>query len=265
MTGNQRTRVSRRTFLASIGAGIGALGTLPVVHQGSADSSPLIVGHRGVAGLEPPNTIVGVRRAEELGADGVGLDVRQTADGELVLFHDPILDLTTNASGRVEDQTLEELQDVRVEGEPLPTLREALEVVAPTDQLLFLELKGECDPGPVLELIEEYGLVSRTILTAFDAAALTDIETGAVRRGLLGKVPNPDLFDSAAAMDSAFAITHYVPYGLEWFVEEANRHGIRPGVWELESTELHIEDALSFDIDVLTTNRPDIALEKIDR
>lgn len=262
---DERSRVSRRTVLTTVGAGIAALGTLPVVHQGSVDSSPLIVGHRGAAGLEPPNTVAGIRRARELGADGVGLDVRRTADDGLVLFHDPILDLTTNASGRVEDATLDDLQNARVDGEPLPTLREGLEAIAPTNMLLFLELKRGGYAEQTLETVREYGLASRTILTSFDARRLADLETGAVRRGLLGKIPTPDLFDAAADIGSAFAVTHYVPYGLEWFVEEANRHGVRPGVWELESTEMQIEDALSFDIDVLTTNRPDIALETIDR
>lgn len=116
----EKSRISRRTVLASLGVGVTALGTLPVVHQGSVDSSPLIVGHRGAAGLEPPNTVAGIRRAHELGSDGVGLDVRRTADDELVLFHDPVLDLTTDASGRVEDATLDDLQNARVDGEPPP-------------------------------------------------------------------------------------------------------------------------------------------------
>jgi glycerophosphoryl diester phosphodiesterase len=51
----------------------------------------LVVGHRGVAGHEPENTLRSFRRALEFGVDGIELDVRLSADGELVVFHDATL------------------------------------------------------------------------------------------------------------------------------------------------------------------------------
>ena len=50
--------------------------------------SPLVLGHRGVRGARPENTIEAFRLAFESGLDGIECDVQRSKDGELVLFHD---------------------------------------------------------------------------------------------------------------------------------------------------------------------------------
>lgn len=50
-----------------------------------------VFGHRGASAAAPENTIEAYRLAGELGAEGVELDVRRTADGVLVLHHDAVL------------------------------------------------------------------------------------------------------------------------------------------------------------------------------
>lgn len=261
----ERTRlVSRRRVLGSLGAGVAALGLTPVVHQGSYDGSPLVVGHRGAAGLEAPNTVAGIRRAADLGAHGVSLDVRRTADDELVLFHDPILDISTDGNGPVEEATLADIRDLRVDGEPLPTLREGLEALDGTGLLLFLELKKTGYAARTLDVVREFGLLERTVITSFKAPALAEVESAPVDLGTIGSVPEPGLVDDAVASGSSYVMSHYTPYGVEWLVEEARSRDVRVGVWELVSTKTHIEDALSFDIDVLITNRPDLALDLMD-
>jgi glycerophosphoryl diester phosphodiesterase len=55
-----------------------------------------IIAHRGASRAERENTLAAFARAGGLGADGVELDVRRTADDRLVVHHDPRL-----ADGRV--------------------------------------------------------------------------------------------------------------------------------------------------------------------
>ena len=62
--------------------------------------SPVIIGHRGAAGLEPENTLPSFRAAVALGVQAVELDVH-VCDGELIVIHDPTLERTTNGSGEV--------------------------------------------------------------------------------------------------------------------------------------------------------------------
>lgn len=56
-----------------------------------SNAAPLIIAHRGGAGLRPENTLAAVRHALELGVDGIEVDVHLTADGVVVVHHDFIL------------------------------------------------------------------------------------------------------------------------------------------------------------------------------
>lgn len=50
----------------------------------------LVLGHRGASASAPENTPAAFRLADEMGADGVELDVRVTPDGRLLVAHDPL-------------------------------------------------------------------------------------------------------------------------------------------------------------------------------
>lgn len=71
---------------------------------------PLVIAHRGGAGLWPENTLHAFERAASLGADVIELDVRLTADGALVVIHDATVERTTEGRGRVGDLSLADLQ-----------------------------------------------------------------------------------------------------------------------------------------------------------
>ncbi len=66
--------------------------------------------HQGGAREAPSSTMFALRRAVELGADVLELDVHRSADGHLVVCHDPTVDRTTEGSGRIADLTLGQLQ-----------------------------------------------------------------------------------------------------------------------------------------------------------
>ena len=120
------------------------------------EKKALIIGHRGAMGHETENTIASVKKALELGVDMIEIDVFLIKSGELVVFHDEILDSLTNTSGRIEDFTLEELQKVVVKGNhQIPTLDEVIET-ADKLVLLNIELKGKNTAEPTLKLLQKY-------------------------------------------------------------------------------------------------------------
>lgn len=68
--------------------------------------------HRGASGYAPENTLDAFRKAVEMGADGIELDVQMTKDGELVVIHDETIDRVSNGKGWVKDYTYEELKNL---------------------------------------------------------------------------------------------------------------------------------------------------------
>jgi hypothetical protein len=143
-------------------------------------STPIPFAHRGGAKRWPENTLVAFRNAAELGYQHIETDVHETSDGELVLFHDPTLDRTTNGRGNLADCTLAELKrldagyhfvedgsytfrdaDVRI-----PTLEEALEL---DPSIRYnLEVKPE-DPKIAKHLwdfVEHHGIHDRVLVAS---------------------------------------------------------------------------------------------------
>ena len=75
-----------------------------------ARARPLLVAHRGGGGIFPENTMPAFVGAARLGVDAVELDAHLTADGELVVLHDPTLERTTDGAGAVAEMRLAEIQ-----------------------------------------------------------------------------------------------------------------------------------------------------------
>lgn len=264
MAGSPAHRLSRRRLLggfASICA-VGSAGGLMVeqARAGRASSRPAIVSHRGAAGLAPPNTVAGIQRALELEVDGIELDVRQTKDGTLVLFHDPVLDWATDGHGRVEETRWEDIASARIGGEPIPRLTDALAVLADANVELFLEAKRVGYTAAILDRVEEYGLRDALRLISPKPDALTPAREAGLPVGLVGVAPNPELLKTATAIGATSVSTHYVPSAYPWFVKAAHENGLRAGIWHLLETRESLAAASSAGPDFITTNRPDLAV-----
>ena len=65
-----------------------------------------VVAHRGASGVFPENTAVAFQEAIRLDVDAIELDVHLTADGELLVIHDPTVDRTSDGEGPVVLHTL---------------------------------------------------------------------------------------------------------------------------------------------------------------
>lgn len=108
-----------------------------------------IGGHRGGIDEAPENTMAAVRRAVELGADAVEIDVRFSDDGRPLVLHDMTLDRTTDCDGEVARRAWSELTDCDAgswfepgfAGERVPALDAALAELSRTDLVVYLHVK----------------------------------------------------------------------------------------------------------------------------
>jgi glycerophosphoryl diester phosphodiesterase len=97
-----------------------------------------IIGHRGIAGRAPENTLAGFNAAAHFGLNWVEFDIQRCTSGEWVLFHDETLERTTNGQGRLKDTPYEILKTLdagtwfhpQYKNEKIPTLQEALSCLA---------------------------------------------------------------------------------------------------------------------------------------
>lgn len=96
----------------------------------------VVISHRGEHLSHPENTLPAFQAAIDAGADYFELDVRTTADGQLVLMHDGTVDRTTNGKGKVRELTFEQIRqldpgvkfDAKFAGTRVPTFEEALDL-----------------------------------------------------------------------------------------------------------------------------------------
>lgn len=147
--------------------------------------------HRGFSGKYPENTRLAFTKAIETeGCDGIETDVQLSADGVPVIIHDETLDRTAvNMTGAVKDYTLEELRKAdlsytyagKCELQQMMTLREFLELVKPSDLAINLELKTgvyeyEGIEQKVIDLLKEFDMVSRTVISSFNHFTLKRVK-----------------------------------------------------------------------------------------
>jgi glycerophosphoryl diester phosphodiesterase len=158
---------------------------------------PFILGHRGVRGEAPENTMAAFELAAQSGANGVELDVRLCRSGEVVVCHDPALTRATEGRDTrlVADVALRELLEVDVGGgERVPVLEEVLAWARGQNMCVNVEIKR--DVPERLKTVRETARVLRraegsvVIVSSFDPGML------AYFGWLLPAVPRGSLFGS---------------------------------------------------------------------
>ena len=114
-------------------------------------AGPLVIVHRGAWEFAPENTLEAYAAAMDCGADGCEVDIRRTADGVLVMFHDDGLDRMSDSFGGVNEYSFAELHAVEFRSvygpapaTRIPTLAAVLELARRRTMLLHLDVK---EPG----------------------------------------------------------------------------------------------------------------------
>jgi glycerophosphoryl diester phosphodiesterase len=132
---------------------------------------PLAFAHRGGAGVNPENTWAAFEHAVALGYRYLETDVRITADGVVLAFHDATLDRVAGRPGLVAQLRWDEVRRVRIAGEHEPVrLDELLE--AYPDVRVNIDPKEDAVVEPLARVIERTGAIDRVCVASFrDARA----------------------------------------------------------------------------------------------
>ncbi|MFF0200292.1 glycerophosphodiester phosphodiesterase [Streptomyces sp. NPDC005017] len=216
----------------------------------------LTIGHRGVMGVEPENTLRSFVAAERGGLDVIELDLHLSKDGALVVMHDEDVDRTTDGTGAVADKTLAELRTLDAgRGERVPVLEEVLDAVrAP----LQAEIKDVAAARALAEVMRERDLADRVEVSSFHDEAVAEIArlVPGARTALVGSRYSTDIVDRAVAVGAATLCLNIRRITLE-VVERAREADLRIVGWVVNTQE-HLRLVRALELDGATTDHPGI-------
>lgn len=236
-----------------------------------------IYGHRGASAYAPENTLSAFRLAEEMGAEGIGIDVQCCKDGEAVVIRDSFFHQISGGRGCVWEYTLKELKKMDF-GEGIPeqyrqekiaSLDEVLEMIAHSQMGLNIELKSSpyChDPAlaeKIYRSIENYGtsLKKKVSFSSFDHQCLREYQKldPDAKIGLLynANLRRPGDY---ARMVGADSIHPYFMMLDEEGVDNCQELAVEVNVWTVDEPR-DIRKMLRWECDCIFTTKPDLAVQ----
>jgi glycerophosphoryl diester phosphodiesterase len=254
---------------------------------GRAPGRAQVAAHRGGAALWPENSLLAFRNALGLDVDYVETDVHLTADGEVVVMHDPTLERTSTGTGALRERTLADLGPVRLRGrdgavtdERVSTLAQLLDLLAPTRAGLLLEIKVDARkqryPGieeKTLALLRARGMKDRTLVMAFERETVRRVREldPAVRTVLLigrGEVERERVRPAESVKWAVGLGATVIGYNHRLIdadvVATARKAGLTLAAWTVNE-EADIRRILDLGADVVISDRPDVARRLVSR
>ncbi|MDK2891347.1 MAG: glycerophosphoryl diester phosphodiesterase [Methanoculleus sp.] len=214
----------------------------------------LIIGHRGARALGPENTLLALRRGMAC-ADLVEVDVRLTRDGIPVVIHDATVDRTTDGTGPVKEYTIEDIRKLDAgEGETIPTLREALDLVQ-GEKGLVVEIK---EPGTeaIVASVIMGRMPDRLFLVSFNPGSVAmakNLLPGA-QAGLIYSGETADPIALARSVQADLILPRRDRVSRE-VVERAHNAGLLVVPWLLNTAD-DIDEAIRIGVDGFASDDP---------
>jgi len=239
---------------------------------------PLILYHRGAKNYAPENTLAAFKIALEMGADGFELDTQLTLDGHIIVYHDRIVDRTTNGHGKPFQLSLTELRELdagsffseKFRGEKISTLDEVFETIGKR-AIINIELKNFLTPfdnltEKVCEVVRRHGMQSNVIFSSFlpwnlkkAARILPEVPRGLItikgRWGIWGRSFGFNFGNYDALHPFLGDVTAQQ-------VQRVHKLRRKVNVWTV-NTEDDIRRLLSWGVDGIMTDEPELAVRII--
>lgn len=132
---------------------------------------PYAIAHRGASAYAPGNSLRAFEIAADLGADFWELDLRVTADGEIVVYHDPVL---PDGQAIAELSYADILRGMARAETAIPRFDKVLDLAISRNAGIYADIKADAAVRPALELLKRRG-IERAILGAFSFDAIASL------------------------------------------------------------------------------------------
>lgn len=233
-----------------------------------------IIAHRGASAYAPENTLSSIKKAIELGARWVEIDVAFTADKQLVIFHDTTLNRTSNAKGKLKETTLQQLHSFdfgswfnpKFANEKILTFEKLFHLLQQTPTLsINVELKpiagdDEALAQAVFNAFQQFKLSTRqqVLFTSTSFEALSQLHQLS-HELLLGMVVNrltqQKLTRAEQCRCKSLSINQ--EYLTQGDVDKIHQQGYQVLVYTVNSVEL-AKKLMDFGVDGIFTDYPDL-------
>ncbi len=201
--------------------------------------------------------------AVALGYRYLETDVRVTVDGVLIAFHDDILDLVTDRTGRVAELPWDEVRRARVQGEPIALLEDVLG--AWPEARVNIDAKADAAVPAVVDALDRTGAHGRVCIGSFIDRRVDQLHalTGGRVCTWMGRRKIARLrLASVGFPASSFPPCAQVPVRQgrvpvvdRRFVDAAHRNGVAVQVWSVDQ-RAEMERLLDLGVDGILSNRP---------
>jgi glycerophosphoryl diester phosphodiesterase len=238
---------------------------------------PVAMAHRGGAIEHLENTLPAFQACVDMGYRYIETDVRVTADGVLVVFHDPTLERVTDRTGRIESLTWMEVSTARIGGrEPILRLEDLLG--AWPDVRFNLDIKAAGVLAPLVRTVRRLKIADRICLGSFSDARIAaarrlfgpSVCTALGPRGVAA-LRLSSYSPRAAGLVRIQAGVAQVPLQLggralvdERFLAAAHARDLQVHVWTVD-TEEETTTMLDLGVDGVMTDRPAMLRELLEK
>jgi len=217
----------------------------------------LKIGHRGAKGYIAENTLESIQHALHFGVNGIEIDVHLCAS-----FHDFTLDRMTNASGSIENFTLQALKNVKVnEKYSVPTLQEVLDLID-KKCLLNIELKGTNTASKTCGIIQNYiknklWNYSDFIVSSFQHHELEDVFKidKNIPLGVLTKANVYEALEFGQTIDAVAVHPNFALLTLD-NVKEVQEKGLNVNTWTVNDKKT-INRMKTYGVNAIISDYPD--------
>ncbi len=290
-------------FLLVVSMGVGAVYTyfgwsegVPAAERAfftiAESPRPLVIAHRGGAGLFPENTLYAFEQSWKLGVDVLELDVRETSDGKLVVMHDRTVDRTTDRGGQISEMSLETVKRLnagyrfspdggktfpfREQKIPVPTLEEIFTALPGAKYVVEPKQETPTIVKSLCNLIRERKMSDKLIVGSFSQANLDNFRRECPE---VATSAGPSEVSSFLAMYKTGLGASYSPAmqalqtpeyvgGLhivsKEFIETARKLNLKVHVWTINETA-DMQRLLETGVDGIMTDYPDKLLNLLNR
>ncbi len=228
----------------------------------------MVIGHRGAGASDIENTVSSFKKAIEMGVDMVELDVWQCASGEIVVFHDEMVDRLANGSGPLKNRTLSEIKELDLaNGERIPTLEEVLHVIDRRVRV-NIEIKDPHASEPVCALIQQYVNEKQWsykdfLVTSFNHFLINEIcvRHPLISTGVISSAVLLNYGDYLSKLDVEYAVV-YARHLTPQFNEDIKRSGKKIIVYTVNYPET-VQRMLQLGVDGMVTDCPDLLSKEL--